>query len=238
MATTDLIERPPALPGTAAPAPEEERDFPDVRIKARFITKRDGRDFVLYPGLIDALHSLSEGYFELQTTVAQLPSAENGQCAVVTARVSIFDTQQRDVPLREATGIGDASPANVSRAMAPHLIRMAETRAKARALRDLLNVAVASLEDEGPAPDDRSAPPAAAPGQPAPPAGAPTERILVNGRPYSRAEVWDAYTRRRAQAREAGLALEPDETGKQPHDPLPVLVGATQSIRKKLEGRP
>jgi len=253
---TELVERPPA-----APAAEDERDFPDVRINRKFVIKRDGKDFILYAGLIDALHTLSEGYFELRTEIAQLPSAENGQTAVITARVCIFDPQQRDVPLREATGIGDASPANVSRAMAPHLIRMAETRAKARALRDLLNVAVASLEEEGPTPDDRPAPPApparpsapstgrevtmsAAGPSPVPdfagdrPASATGERILVNGRPYGREEVWGAYTKRRAQAREAGLALDVDETGKQPHDPLPVLVAATQSIRKKLEGAP
>src|SRR5262245_51170341 len=189
---TDLVERPPA-----APAADEERDFPDVRINRRFAIKRDGKDFILYAGLIDALHNLSEGYFELRTEIAQLPSAENGQTAVITARVCIFDPQQRDVPLREATGIGDASPANVSRAMAPHLIRMAETRAKARALRDLLNVAMASLEEEGP--EAPAGPAPVAPGATA----APPERILVNGRAYSREAVWEAYTRRRAQAREA-----------------------------------
>lgn len=38
------------------------------------------------------------------------------------------------------TGIGDASPQNVSRGILPHAIRMAETRAKARAMRDATNV--------------------------------------------------------------------------------------------------
>jgi hypothetical protein len=50
--------------------------------------------------------------------------------------------------------------------------------------------------------------------------------------------VWDFYQRRRAQAREAGLVLTADELGRQLDDPLPVLVGATQAIRKKLEGGP
>jgi hypothetical protein len=47
------------------------------------------------------------------------------------------------------TGIGDASPSNVTRMIAPHLIRMAETRSKARALRDAVNVGVTALEELG-----------------------------------------------------------------------------------------
>jgi hypothetical protein len=58
---------------------------------------------------------------------------------------------------RRFSGIGDASPENVGRNIAPHLIRMAETRAKARALRDAVNVGATALEELS---DGDDAPPA------------------------------------------------------------------------------
>ena len=45
------------------------------------------------------------------------------------------------------TGIGDASPKNVNPKVAPHAIRMAETRAEARALRKALDIGIVALEE-------------------------------------------------------------------------------------------
>ena len=119
-------------------------------MKKEFIVERNGRSFVLYAGLLDLAHE--RGLKAVTTTLVQIPSDLNGQMAIVHATV---ETSQGTF-----TGLGDAAPENVSKMMVPHLIRMAETRAKARALRDAVNVGVTALEelgdlDEPGAADDR-----------------------------------------------------------------------------------
>ncbi|HET6318470.1 MAG TPA: hypothetical protein VFG86_18610, partial [Chloroflexota bacterium] len=101
--------------------------------------ERNGRSFVLYAGLLDLAHE--RGLKAVTTTLVQIPSELNGNVAIVHATV---ETTQGTF-----TGLGDAAPDNVSRMMVPHLIRMAETRAKARALRDAVNVGVTALEELG-----------------------------------------------------------------------------------------
>ena len=108
-------------------------------VKKEFIVERDGRSFVLYAGLLDLAHE--RGLRGITTTLVQVPSELNGMTAIVHATV---ETEGGTF-----TGLGDASPGNVTRMMAPHLIRMAETRAKARALRDAVNVGVTALEELG-----------------------------------------------------------------------------------------
>lgn len=101
--------------------------------------ERQGKRFVLYAGLLEEAHS--RGLRSIETELLQVPGVENGELAVVKAVVRTEEGK--------FSGIGDASPENVGRAIAPHLIRMAETRAKARALRDAINVGVTALEELG-----------------------------------------------------------------------------------------
>ena len=224
---------------------------PDVRLDRRFIAKRDGKDVVLFAGLLDLLHQLSAGYFDISTQLVQVPSQDNGQTAICTARVVIFDPDNPDVARRVASGIGDASPGNVTRMMAPHLIRMAETRAKARALRDAVNVGMVSLEelggDDGPAQAHENArrdsfgPPTGPRPVPARiPAPAGEDTITLDGTDYSRAEVVRVKHQRIAAARAANLFVPAAgaQGGPPPDDaPLDVQVRFSAETKRRLEAR-
>jgi hypothetical protein len=123
-------------------------------VKKEYIITRQGKDFVLYEGLLDEAHQ--QGLKRISTTLIQIPHEDNGNIAVVGAEV--------ETGKGVFAGIGDASPANVNRMIVPHLIRMAETRAKARALRDAVNIGVTAVEelgdfdDNGDEPNGRPAP--------------------------------------------------------------------------------
>lgn len=106
-------------------------------MKREFVIHRRGKDYVLYAGLLDEAHQ--QGLKSIKTSLVQTPGPQNGDVAICVAEV-VTDRGT-------FTGIGDAGPHNVNPLMANALIRMAETRAKARALRDAVNVGMASIEE-------------------------------------------------------------------------------------------
>lgn len=113
-----------------------------MTIDRKYTVERDGKTYALYAGLLDAAHE--KGLLSIETALVQIPTPENANVAICTATVRMGD---KDGVTRTFTGIGDASPTNVNRMMAPHIIRMAETRSKARALRDAINLAEALADD-------------------------------------------------------------------------------------------
>ncbi|MCA1718769.1 MAG: hypothetical protein LC781_18745 [Actinobacteria bacterium] len=117
-------------------------------MRDEFLITRSGKQYVLFAGLLDEAHS--RGLRGIETELVQVPDESNGNVAIVKATAEMDDG-------RRFSGIGDASPENVGRDIVPHLIRMAETRAKARALRDAVNVGATALEELS---DGDDAPPA------------------------------------------------------------------------------
>lgn len=85
-------------------------------MRKEHIIKQQGRDYILYSGLLDQAHQ--EGLCRITTKILQVPSADNENVAICFAEV--------ETSKGVFTGIGDASPRNVGRQVALHLLRMSE----------------------------------------------------------------------------------------------------------------
>ncbi len=117
----------------------QRRDGFVVKIKVKDETGKvvGETEAVSFKGLLSLAHD--EGLRSVRTELVELPSEENGKTAVV--RATVRTNRGR------FTGIGDANPGNVNRRIAPHAIRMAETRAVARALRLAVNIGEVAIEE-------------------------------------------------------------------------------------------
>ena len=108
------------------------------KLDERFLTNIKGKDFVLYAGVLDL--ATQRGLLKLEVELIQFPSKENGNEAICHA-VAVGKNGE------VFADVGDANPNNCHSMIAKHLIRMASTRAKARALRDMCNVGITTLEE-------------------------------------------------------------------------------------------
>lgn len=127
-------------------------------------TVQGGSEHIRYPGLLDTAHKLR--LVGIETELLQKPEDSETGTAIVRAKVTIIATDHSTGEYLTGTdgsyiyanyyGIGDANENNVSRNIVPHLIRMAETRAKARALRDAINIGETAEEEKGGDPDAAS----------------------------------------------------------------------------------
>jgi len=111
-----------------------------VSVNQEFIKNLNGRDYITLPGLLDMAHR--KGLVKLDVEIVQLPSAENGNQAVCRA---VAETKYGE----RFSDVGDASPRNTTSMISHHIIRMASTRAIARAFRSLTNVGITALEELG-----------------------------------------------------------------------------------------
>jgi hypothetical protein len=103
-------------------------------IPAQYIQLIHGKPFVRYAGLLAMAHERG-----LQKLEATFVSVTDGM-AVAQATASFVDG-------RRFVESGDATPENVHFGVRPHFARLALTRAKARALRDALNIGMCAVEE-------------------------------------------------------------------------------------------
>lgn len=111
-----------------------------AKIKEKFIVNLKGKQYVTYEGLLDLAHQ--NKLKSIKTELIQIPTKENNNQCIMKAIATTEDG-------KEFEGYGDADTSNVNSMISKHIIRMAETRAKARALRDLTNVGMTALEELG-----------------------------------------------------------------------------------------
>lgn len=124
----------------------------------------EAREGIAYAELLKLAHE--EGLKSVHTELILQPTEESGGRCIVKA---VVETERG-----RFEGLGDADPGNVEAFLAPHLIRVAETRAKARALRDAVNVGIVSFEEQ----DGVRREPGSDPGS-----GAPPARTVRSSRP-------------------------------------------------------
>jgi hypothetical protein len=110
------------------------------KLEERFIITLKGKDFVVYAGLLDLAHQ--KGLQNMAVEAIQYPTKDNGFEAICKATV-----ESKNGEVFEE--LGDANPKNVNQMIVNHILRMAATRAKARALRDFTNIGITCLEELG-----------------------------------------------------------------------------------------
>ncbi len=101
---------------------------------SKYIVNVQGKDFITFPGLLAEAHS--QGLTEINTELITPLDTNN---PIVKATVKLGE--------KSFTGYGDANANNVAKKVAGALIRMAETRAVARALRFACNIDMTALEE-------------------------------------------------------------------------------------------
>jgi hypothetical protein len=105
-----------------------------VDIPPQYIQVINGKPFVRYAGLLAMAHEL--GLQHLEATFISVTD----QLALAQATATFLDG-------RRFTESSDATPENVHFGVRPHFARLALTRAKARALRDALNISMCAVEE-------------------------------------------------------------------------------------------
>jgi hypothetical protein len=101
---------------------------------AKWITHIHGKEFIQYAGLLAMAHE--QGLLELSAEFISVTP----ELALAAAHAFFADG-------RKFWDAGDATPTNVHQRVRVHFARVALTRAKARCLRDALNIGMVAVEE-------------------------------------------------------------------------------------------
>lgn len=117
--------------------------------KQLYVVSLKGKEAMLYNGLL--LLGYEKGIKSLKTDIVQYPSKDNEWTAIVKATLIGYGWNpiENKVIEVEFSCIGDANAKNCTSMVAQAYIRMADTRAKARALRDYTGIGMVALDELG-----------------------------------------------------------------------------------------
>jgi hypothetical protein len=107
---------------------------PRPAMPAEFLVQIQGKPFITFQGLLHLAHQ--QGLLSLTARFIS-----------VTADLALAEATAMFHDGRTFTEAADATPTNVNSRITPHFARMALTRAKARALRDAVNLAYVCAEE-------------------------------------------------------------------------------------------
>jgi hypothetical protein len=114
-------------------------------IREEFMIEQRGKTYVLYSGLLDAAHRKFAS-FMLETDLDGTSPEDKPR--VIATFQGDYEDKGGDMHTIKTMGIGTAGrPSDGTGAAKEAPVEMAETRAKARALRDAVNVGATSLEE-------------------------------------------------------------------------------------------
>lgn len=118
--------------------------------KDKYTINIKGKDYVTVNGLLALAHE--KGIKSLKTKIVQFPNKDNDMTAIVEATVEGYSwcPIENKVIVTEFTAIGDANSRSVAnQQIAPHYVRMGETRAVGRVLRNYTNIGMLAIEEMG-----------------------------------------------------------------------------------------
>ena len=129
--------KPKAAKQTTAPQQKEDDPIIERLRRAGYVIRihKNGPETVKYAGVLWIAHEQGLKDIRVESQIIDLEQGIAVFKATVTTDKGIFEEW------------GDCTPYNVSKNIKPHFIRVAATRAKARALRDAVNVGFTCFEE-------------------------------------------------------------------------------------------
>lgn len=153
-----VVHFPVAVVGERTDRRRHELESIKVQGGKKFYTYREVLDYAHQNGLV--------GFRQLHDPILETIHYPGGNLMPIAVCSVSAVFLNSDGSVEEYHGTGDATPDNVTGAVGKHLVRMADTRAKARALGDALNLDanfVEEMAEDGAAPTQQPAQRAAAP---------------------------------------------------------------------------